>query len=302
MFVEILGALRYVAAPSLSRYYDGFIVQAIQIVSWLAKYKPKTLVRHKLVTPILTVMCPILAEPDARHSESDVSSDRAAAEVLDTMAMNLPKKHVFPPVLFFAMANFKNPDHNWREAAVMALGVISEGCYEVMKGQLDDVLCLVLEALTDSEKMVRGAASFALGQFAEHLQPEIVEHYQRVLPCIFNVLNDFSPEVQVNVSYRYQCNFILKQLEETGEKRNCFSQLAMLFGGRLTSIGMRVLLFIVSALGLQEKAYYALAAFCENLKEEILPYLGPLMEKLLGALQSSRRDLQETCMVSEIPS
>lgn len=174
-------------------------MQAIQILSWLAKYKPKTLVRHELVTPILTVMCPILAEPDARHSESDVSSDRAAAEVLDTIAMSLPKKYVFPTVLAFAVANLKNPDHNWREASVMALGVISEGCYEVMKSQLEDVLNLVLEALNDGEKMVRGAASFALGQFAEHLQPEIVEHYQRVLPCIFNVLNDYSPEVQVSL-------------------------------------------------------------------------------------------------------
>ena len=50
-----------------------FPMQAIQIVSWLAKYKPKTLVRHKLVTPILVVMCPILAEPDARHSERCIS-------------------------------------------------------------------------------------------------------------------------------------------------------------------------------------------------------------------------------------
>lgn len=31
--------------------------------------------------------------------------------------------------------------------------------------------------------------------------------------------------------------------------------------------------------------------------EEILPFLDPLMGKLLGALQSSPRNLQETCMV-----
>ncbi|PHT34695.1 hypothetical protein CQW23_26495 [Capsicum baccatum] len=37
----------------------------------------------------------------------------------------------------------------------------------------------------------------------------------------------------------------------------------------------------------QEKSYYALAAFCENMGEEILPFLNPLMGKLLGALQSS---------------
>ena len=47
-------------------------------------------------------------------------------------------------------------------------------------------------------KGVRGAASFALGQFAEHLQPEISEHYERVLPCIFAVLSDAVPDVQVS--------------------------------------------------------------------------------------------------------
>lgn len=46
-------------------------------------------------------------------------------------------------------------------------------------------------------QVVRGAASFALGQFAEHLQPEISEHYERVLPCIFTVLSDAIPDVQV---------------------------------------------------------------------------------------------------------
>ena len=50
----------------------------------------------------------------------------------------------------------------------------------------------------------------------------------------------------------------------------------------------------------QEKAYYALAAFCENLSSEILPYLEPLMEKLLEALQSNQRYLQETCMVMHV--
>lgn len=48
---------------------------------------------------------------------------------------------------------------------------------------------------------------------------------------------------------------------------------------------------------MQEKSYYALAAFCENMGEEILPFLDPLMGKLLGALQNSARNLQETCMV-----
>lgn len=48
---------------------------------------------------------------------------------------------------------------------------------------------------------------------------------------------------------------------------------------------------------LQEKSYYALAAFCENMGEEIRPYLDPLMMRLLEALQTNSRKLQEMCMV-----
>lgn len=47
----------------------------------------------------------------------------------------------------------------------------------------------------------------------------------------------------------------------------------------------------------QEKSYYALAAFCEDMGEAILPYLDPLMGRLITALQSSPSNLQETCMV-----
>ncbi|KAI5071652.1 hypothetical protein GOP47_0013903 [Adiantum capillus-veneris] len=175
--------------------------QAIQILSWLSKYKPKTLVKYKAVHPILKVICPLLAEVNNRQDEDELSMDRAAAEVLDTMALSLPKKYVFPVVLDFAAGSYGSPDPNCREAAVMVLGVISEGCFEVMKKKLPDILRVVLQALQDSEQMVRGAASFALGQFAEHLQPEIVEHYETVLPCIFNVLSDASSEVQEKAYY-----------------------------------------------------------------------------------------------------
>jgi hypothetical protein len=135
------------------------MLQAIQILSWLSKYKPKTLVKHKMVGPILAVMCSILAEPDTRNHEDEVAPEHAAAEVLDTMAMNLPKKHIFPPVLHFSVSNCRNPDPNYRDAAVMALGVISEGCFEVMKTRLEEVLALVLEALKDKEQVIRRGRS-----------------------------------------------------------------------------------------------------------------------------------------------
>ena len=48
---------------------------------------------------------------------------------------------------------------------------------------------------------VRGKAAFALGQFSEYLQPEIMAHYQEVLPAIFQLLRDTTPEVQERACY-----------------------------------------------------------------------------------------------------
>ncbi|XP_020584576.1 importin-4 isoform X2 [Phalaenopsis equestris] len=212
--------------------------QAIQIISWLAKYKASFLRKHKLVVPILQVMCPLLTETVYGDEDSDLASDRAAAEVIDTMSINLPK-HVFPVVFEFASLSYGHANPKFREASVTALGVISEGCFDFLKERLENALHIVLAALKDNEQMVRGAASFALGQFAEHLQPEILSHYSTVLPCILNAIEDASEE---------------------------------------------------------EKSYYALAAFCEDMGEEILPYLDSLMEKLVASVQCNQRNLQETCM------
>lgn len=174
--------------------------QAIQIISWLAKYKSNTLKKHKLVIPILQVICPLLAEASENDNDDDLAPDRAAAEVIDTMALSL-SKYVFLPVFEFASLSIQSANPKFREASVTALGVISEGCLELMKNRLEPVLQIVLGALRDPEQMVRGAASFALGQFAEYLQPEIVSHYESVLPCILNALEDASDEVKEKSYY-----------------------------------------------------------------------------------------------------
>ncbi|GKV42960.1 hypothetical protein SLEP1_g50308 [Rubroshorea leprosula] len=174
--------------------------QAIQIISWLAKYKANSLKKYKLVIPILQVMCPLLAESTNEDEDDDLAPDRAAAEVIDTMALNL-SKHIFHPVLEFASSSSQNANPKFREASVTALGVVSEGCAELMKDNLKSVLDIVHGTLRDPEQMVRGAASFALGQFAEHLQPDIISHYGSVLPSILHALEDASDEVKEKSYY-----------------------------------------------------------------------------------------------------
>ncbi|GKC69299.1 importin-4 isoform X1, partial [Tanacetum coccineum] len=83
--------------------------QAIQIISWLAKYKSSSLKKHKLIIPILQVLCPLLTEASNRDEDDDLAPDRAAAEVLDTLSLKIPK-HVFPPVLEFATLSSQSVD------------------------------------------------------------------------------------------------------------------------------------------------------------------------------------------------
>ncbi|CAN6465263.1 unnamed protein product [Victoria cruziana] len=238
--------------------------QAIQIISWLAKFKPKSLVKHKLIIPILQTMCPLLAETNHEVEDVDFSADRAAAEVIDTMAMNLPKKHVFPPVFEFASLGFQNANPKLREASITVLGVISEGCLEMMKNRLEPVLQIVLAALKDPEQIVRGSASFALGQFAEYLQPDIVSHYQAVLPCILNSLADASDAVQEKSYYA-----LAAFCENMGEEIRPY----------LDPLMMRLLEALqTNSRKLQEMCMSAIGSVAAAAEQAFIPYAEQLLE------------------------
>ncbi|KAF5444081.1 hypothetical protein F2P56_036585 [Juglans regia] len=260
--------------------------QAIQIISWLAKYKSNSLKKYKLVIPILQVMCPLLAESTDGDEDDDLAPDRAAAEVIDTMALNLPK-HVFPPVFEFASLSSQNANPKYREASVTALGVISEGCLELMKNKLEPVLHIVLGALRDPEQMVRGAASFALGQFAEHLQPEIVSHYESVLPSILNALDDASDEVKEKSYYA-----LAAFCEDMGEEILPF--LDPLMGRLLAALHS-------SPRNLQETCMSAIGSVAAAAEQAFLPYAERVLELMKNFMVlANDEDLRSRARATEL--
>ena len=60
---------------------------------------------------------------------------------------------------------------------------------------------VVVRGLQDPEAIVRGQAAFALGQLAEYCQPDINEHYKELLPGVFHVMHDPTPQVQQQACY-----------------------------------------------------------------------------------------------------
>ncbi|KAL2904211.1 putative importin subunit beta-4 [Bienertia sinuspersici] len=260
--------------------------QAIQIISWLAKYKYNSLKKHKLVLPVLHVICPMLAESSDRDDDEDLAPDRAAAEVMDTMSLNLPKQ-VFPPVFEFASISCQNVDPKFREAAVTALGVVSEGCLDLVKSNMKPVLHIVLGSLRDPEQMVRGAASFALGQFAEYLQPEIISHYESVLPCILNALEDASNEVKEKSYYA-----LAAFCENMGEE--ILSFIDPLMGKLLAALQN-------SPRNLQETCMSAIGSVASAAEQAFLPYAERVLELMKNFMVlTNDEDLRSRARATEL--
>ncbi|KAK8966711.1 hypothetical protein KSP40_PGU008851 [Platanthera guangdongensis] len=260
--------------------------QAIQIISWLAKYKASFLKKHKLVVPILQVMCPLLTETISGDEDSDLASDRAAAEVIDTMSINMPK-HVFPPVFEFASLSYNNANPKFREASTTALGVISEGCFDLLKGRLENVLHIVLTSLKDHEQMVRGAASFALGQFAEHLQPEILSYYSTVLPCILIAIEDTSEEVKEKSYYA-----LAAFCEDMGEE--ILPYLDSLMGTLVASVQ-------INQRNLQETCMSAIGSVAVAADKAFIPYAEKVLELMKSFLVlTNDEDLRSRARATEL--
>jgi hypothetical protein len=78
----------------------------------------------------------------------------------------------------------------------MAISAISEGCRDLMIGELSQVLDLVIPALQDPHPRVRWAGCNALGQMSTDFAPKMqTDFYDRVLKAVVPVLN--SPEARV---------------------------------------------------------------------------------------------------------
>ncbi len=89
-----------------------------------------------------------------------------------------------------------SPDPSVREGGLLALAIISEGCTDLMRRKLKELLPFVIKGLTDPCPGVLGASAFALGQFSEHLHPEVLDHYREVLPTLFLILQQHQQHQQ----------------------------------------------------------------------------------------------------------
>ncbi|KNB00045.1 importin subunit beta-3 [Fusarium oxysporum f. sp. lycopersici 4287] len=166
---------------------------ALELMATFADYAPSVCRKdpsytNDMITQCLSLMTD-LGEDDDDASEWMASDDFDQDESDQNHTILAPTFNWLPRMMT-SMA--------WRDrhAALMAISAISEGCRDLMIGELSQVLDLVVPALRDPHPRVRWAGCNALGQMSTDFAPKMqTDYYDRVLKAIIPVLD--SPEGRV---------------------------------------------------------------------------------------------------------
>uniref|UniRef100_A0AAQ4NX53 Importin 4 n=1 Tax=Gasterosteus aculeatus aculeatus TaxID=481459 RepID=A0AAQ4NX53_GASAC len=228
---------------------DSLRVKALSCIAFLIKLKSKTVLKQKLLNPILQSIFPVLnaaprpgeqdpedAEDDSGDGTDNDNPKHCAAQIIDTMALHMPPEKLFEQLMPLTLTSLASENPYERKGGLMCLAVLAEGCADHIRTKmLSSVLQTVCQSLSDSNQVVRSAGLFALGQFSEHLQPEVSQYCSELMPLLLGYLSSLN---QAKV-------------------------------GHVT------------------KAFYALENFMENLGADIEPYLPTLMDTMLSALNNA---------------
>ena len=133
---------------------------------------------------------------DLDVEESDLNHV-AGEQCMDRLANKLGGSVILPPTFTWLPRMISSVSWRDRHAALMAISAISEGCRDLMTGELDKVLDLVVPALRDTHPRVRWAGCNALGQMSTDFAGVMQEKYhQIVLTNIIPVLDSPEPRIQ----------------------------------------------------------------------------------------------------------
>ncbi|KAK9422170.1 putative Importin N-terminal domain-containing protein [Seiridium unicorne] len=90
---------------------------------------------------------------------------KCSAAALDVFARDY-RAPVFESILPYLTKNLKHEDWPYREAAVLALGAIAEGCVDVVTPHLPELIPYLITLLNDQEPVVRQITCWTLGRYS----------------------------------------------------------------------------------------------------------------------------------------
>ncbi|KAF7876501.1 hypothetical protein EAF04_001591 [Stromatinia cepivora] len=188
---------------------------ALELMATFADYAPAMVKKDSsfvtdMITQCLSLMTDI-GEDDEDASEWNSSDDMdpeesdlnhvAGEQCMDRLANKLGGTIILAPTFNWLPRMMLSEAWRDRHAALMAISAISEGCRDLMLGELHKVLELVVPALSDPHPRVRWAGCNALGQMSTDFAGTMQEKFhETVVRSIIPVLKSPEPRVQAHAA------------------------------------------------------------------------------------------------------
>ncbi|XP_043285826.1 importin-4-like [Venturia canescens] len=226
---------------------DELRSRAISLLRTLIRTRKRTILKHKLVEPIVDVLYGLMSAKLDEDEDEELFDDEnekqtpsiRAAHTMHLLGLHLQPEKLFPHLLRCIKPGLDGNDVYAKKAAYLTMAVLTEGCSEfIRKNYLPDFLQYVLSAVMHDNPIVCNAALYAAGKFAEFLQPDISRFSDQLMPVLYHYLDRV-----------YEC------------------------GKEGVDLPKGVM-----------QMFYALETFCENLEDALLPELPELMRRLIDYL------------------
>lgn len=275
-------------------------VRAMHILGWLVNVKKKTIVKHKLIPELLDALFPVMvevSEEDLEQEEREEEDERycqtpsaSAGQLLDTMALHLPPEKLLPHLSQHVEKGLASKNPLEKRAAYIAIAVIAEGCSEAIRQKhLPSFVHIICQGVVDVDSHVRNAALFALGQFADFLQPEIGKYVGEVLPILLGHLGHTAEQLAKTGKDPPNLCKTFYALETFCE--NLEEELVTY----LPAVMERVLLFLTApSYRAKELAISAIGSAANATKEAMLPYFPEVINHLKQYLTEDQTEHNAT--------
>uniref|UniRef100_A0A669ELT2 Importin 4 n=1 Tax=Oreochromis niloticus TaxID=8128 RepID=A0A669ELT2_ORENI len=270
------------------------------IVRFFLEVRPEcvisTVLKQKLLNPILQAIFPVLTAAPAPgeqdpEDEEDNSGDgtdnespkHCAAQIIDTMALHMPPEKLFQQLMPLTQTCLASENPYQRKGGLMCLAVLAEGCADHIRTKmLKSVLQTVCQSLSDSSEVVRSAGLFALGQFSEHLQPEVSTYCSELMPLLLGYLSSLN---QAKIGHVTKAFYALENfMENLGADIEPY--LPTLMETMLSALNN------TDNLKIKELAVSAIGAIANAAKELLVPYFTPVIESLKGFLTTTTEEMR----------
>uniref|UniRef100_A0A673VNP0 Importin 4 n=1 Tax=Salmo trutta TaxID=8032 RepID=A0A673VNP0_SALTR len=256
----------------------------------------ETVLKQKLLNPILQTVFPVLSaapppgeedpEDEENGDEGDTDNESPkhfAAQVIDTMALHMPPEKLFQQLMPLTQVCLASENPYERKAGLMCMAVLAEGCADHIRTKLlSSMLQTVCQSLSDNNQVVRSAGLFALGQFSEHLQPEVSKYCAELMPLLLGYMSALN---QAKIGHITKAFYALENfMENLGSEIEPY--LPTLMETMLSALSN------AENLKLKELAVSAIGAIANAAKEKLVPYFPPVIESLKGFLTDTRDEMR----------